>query len=207
MCKRQFQIYFILILIIMAFVTNFNFDNMSRIGNDVCFQDQNTIQNTRSCNYNLQNYFASDCTMAKPIQLATSQPGINYNGTSNVGVGGCMVDTSSKLLIGNGEIHPKCKIDLFQRPFATVPYLGRGSVDPVLEAQIQQGELFTNKRTVTRLPEKSYLKYTNTPLLPDIRNRISNPSYCVESVASDGWVRGGIPSRELTRDRESYNNK
>jgi hypothetical protein len=191
----------------MAFVTNFNFDNMSRIGNDVCFQDQNTIQNTKSCNYNLQNYFASDCTMSKPIQLATSQPGINYNGTSNVGVGGCMVDTSNKLLFGSGELHPKCKIDLFQRPFATVPYLGRGSVDPVLEAQIQQGELFTNKRSITRLPEKSYLKYTNTPLLPDIKDRMSNPSYCVESVASDGWIRGGIPSRELTRDRESYNNK
>jgi hypothetical protein len=108
-------------------------------------------------------------------------------------------------LFGSGELHPKCKIDLFQRPFATVPYLGRGSVDPVLEAQIQQGELFTNKRSITRLPEKSYLKYTNTPLLPDIKERLSNPSYCVESVASDGWIRGGIPSRELTRDRESYN--
>jgi hypothetical protein len=191
----------------MAYVTNFNFDNMSRIGNDVCFQDQNTIQNTRSCNYNLQNYFASDCTMSKPIQLATSQPGINYNGPSNVGMGGCMVDTSSKLLLGSGEIHPKCKIDLFQRPFATVPYLGRGSVDPILESQIQQGELFTNKRTVTRLPEKSYLKYTNTPLLPDIKNRITNPAYSLESEASEGWIRGGIPSRELTRDRESYSNK
>jgi len=191
----------------MAFVTNFNFDNMSRIGNDSCFQDQNTIQNTKSCNYNLQNYFAGDCTMAKPIQLATSQPGINYNGTSNVGVGGCMVDTSSKLLLGNIEIHPKCKIDLFQRPFATVPYLGRGSVDPILEAQMQQGELFTNKRSITRLPEKSYLKYTSIPLLPNIKDRVTNPAYSVESVASEGWVRGGIPSRELTRDRESYNNK
>jgi hypothetical protein len=188
----------------MAFITNFNFDNMSRIGNDACFQDQNTIQNARSCNYLLQNYFANDCTMKNPIQVATSQPGINYNGPSSVGSGGCMVDDSSRLLIGKGEIHPKCKIDLFQRPFATVPYLGRGSVDPILESQIQQGELYTNKKSITRYPEKCYLKYTNTPLLPEVKNRITNPNYCVEGVASDGWIRGGIPSRELTRDRESY---
>jgi hypothetical protein len=190
----------------MAFVTNYNFDNMSRIGNDACFQDQNTIQNVRSCNYTLENYFASDCTMKIPIQVATSQPGIMYNGTSIVGSGGCVVDQSSELLFGSKFTHPKSKIDLFQRPFLTVPYLGRGSVDPILESQMQQGEMITNKRTITRLPEKSYLKYTNTPLLSDIHNRINNPAYCVEGVASEGWIRGGIPSRELTRDKQFQKN-
>jgi len=189
----------------MAFVTNFTFDNMSRIGSDVCYQDQETIQNIQACNYTLQNYFADDCTMRKPIDLATTQPGIMYNGPSCVGSGGCVVDTSSKLLLGGLVTHPRCKIDLFQRPFATVPYLGRGSVDPILESQIQQGELLTNKRSVTRLPEKSYLKYTSTPLLSDIKDRVTNPAYCVEGVASEGWIRGGVPSRELTRDREYMN--
>ena len=189
----------------MAFVTNFTFDNLSRIGDDVCYQDQETIQNIQACNYTLQNYFADDCTMRKPIDLATTQPGIMYNGPSSVGSGGCVVDASSKLLLGGLVTHPRCKIDLFQRPFATVPYLGRGSVDPILESQIQQGELLTNKRSVTRLPEKSYLKYTSTPLLSDIKDRVTNPAYCVEGVASEGWIRGGVPSRELTRDREYMN--
>jgi hypothetical protein len=174
---------------------------MSRIGLDSCCKSQEDLQNVASCNYTTQNYFAADCTMKTPINLATSQPGIMYNGTSNVGSGGCVVDDSSKLLFGSRDTHPKCKIDLYQRPFATVPYLGRGSVDPVLESQIQQGEMITNKRSITRLPEKSYLNYTSTPLLSNISNRINNPAYCVENVASDGWVRGGIPSRELTKDR------
>lgn len=189
----------------MAFVTNFTFDNLSRIGDDVCYQDQETVQNIQACNYTLQNYFADDCTMRKPIDLATTQPGIMYNGPSGVGSGGCVVDASSKLLLGGLVTHPRCKIDLFQRPFATVPYLGRGSVDSILESQIQQGELLTNKRSVTRLPEKSYLKYTSTPLLSDIKDRVTNPAYCVEGVASEGWIRGGVPSRELTRDREYMN--
>jgi hypothetical protein len=190
----------------MANVSNFTFDNMSRIGNDHCYIDQFTIQNIASCNYTLENFFANDCSMKKPIALATSQPCVFYNGPSSVGSGGCMVDESSKLLIGSIQTHPRCRIDLFQRPFATVPYLGRGSVDPVLEAQIQQGDYLTNKKSVNKSSEKSYIKYQNTPLLPSVKERITNPSYCVEGVASDGWIRGGIPSRELARDRESNSN-
>jgi hypothetical protein len=108
------------------------------------------------------------------------------------------------LLIGTIQTHPRCRIDLFQRPFATVPFLGRGAVDPILEAQIQQGELITNKRSITQLTEKSYLKYHTTPLIPEVRQTIQNPRNLVEGVASDGWIRGGVPSRELTRDRD-YN--
>jgi hypothetical protein len=189
----------------MSNVTPYTFENMSRIGNDTCYLDQESLQNIHACNYLLQNYYADDCSMRKPIELATSQPCVNYTGGYNSGAGGCNIDENSNLMIGSIQTHPKCRIDLFQRPFATVPFLGRGSVCPVLEAQMQQGEMITNKRSITQLGEKSYLPYQSTPLLPDIKEKITNPAYCVEGVASDGWVRGGVPSRELTRDREMYN--
>ena len=190
----------------MANVSSYTFDNMSRIGNDSCYLDQESIQNINACNYLLQNYFASDCSMKRPIDLATSQPGIFYNGGYNTGAGGCNIDDNSNLMLGSIQTNPKCRIDLFQRPFATVPFLGRGSVCPILEAQMQQGETNTNKRTITQLSEKSYLSYSETPLLPDIKERMTNPAYSVEGVASEGWVRGGVPSRELTRDRQSTQN-
>ncbi len=101
--------------------------------------------------------------------------------------------------------NPKCRIDLFHRPFSTVPFLGRGSVNPVVESQIQQGETNTNRKAVTNLSEKSYIKYHNTPLIPSVENEVTNPENLIESVASDGWIRGGIPSRELTRDKEIFN--
>jgi hypothetical protein len=189
----------------MAFVYNYTFDNLSRIGNDACTQDQNTIQNIQASNYLLQNYFINDCTMKQPIALATTQPGIMYNGGSGSGAGGCNIDSSSDLLIGSVQTHPKCRISLFQRPFSTVPYLGRGSVDPILESQIMQGELLTNKRSVNKLSEKSDIKYQITPLIPSVKDRVTNPVYSVEGIASEGWVRGGIPSRELTKDRDYYN--
>ena len=190
----------------MANVSSYTFDNMSRIGNDSCYLDQESIQNINACNYLLQNYFASDCSMKRPIDLATSQPGIFYNGGYNTGAGGCNIDDNSDLMLGSIQTNPKCRIDLFQRPFATVPFLGRGSVCPILEAQMQQGETNTNKRTITQLSEQSYLKYNQTPLLPEIKERMTNPAYSVEGVASEGWVRGGVPSRELTRDRQSTQN-
>jgi hypothetical protein len=189
----------------MANVSSYTFDNLSRIGNDNCCIDQTSIQNVASCNYMTQNYFASDCSMKKPIDLATTQPGIMYNGGYNSGAGGCNIDTSSKLLIGTIQTHPRCHIDLFQRPFATVPYLGRGSVNPVIESQIQQGEQNVNKRSVNNLSEKSYIKYHQTPLLPAVKDKLTNPVYHIEGVASEGWVRGGVPSRELTRDADYFN--
>ena len=188
----------------MAYVSDFTFNNLSRIGNDNCCIDQRSIQDSSSCSYMLQNYFAQDCSMSNAKALATTQPCINYSGGFGLGAGGCNVDDSSKLLIGSTQTHPKSRIDLFGRPFATVPFLGRGSVDPVLESQIQQGESITNKRSVTHLTEKSYLKYHTTPLIPDVKKNIQNPNLMIESVASDGWIRGGLPSRELTRDKDYY---
>lgn len=186
-------------------VFNYTFDNMSRIGLDECCKSQEDLQNVAACNYSLLNYFESDCSMKKPIALATTQPGIMYNGGYNVGAGGCNINESSDLQIGTIQTNPRCRIDLFQRPFATVPYLGRGSVNPVVEAQIQQGELSINKRSVTNLSEKSYIKYHQTPLLPSIKDRVTNPVNSIEGVASSGWIRGGVPSRELTRDNNSSN--
>jgi hypothetical protein len=189
----------------MANIFNYTFDNPSRIGLDNCCVDQETIQDIAACNYMTQNFFASDCTMNNVKSLATAQPGIMYNGGYNSGAGGCNIDANSKLMIGTIQTHPKCRIDLFQRPFATVPYLGRGSVNPIVESQIQQGEQLVNKRSVNNLSEKSYIKYHHTPLLPAIKTKIENSNTKIENDAADGWIRGGVPSRELTRDTEYFN--
>ena len=189
----------------MANVSSYTFDNMSRIGLDECCKSQTDLQNVNSANYMLQNYYTSDCSMKNTINLATTQPGIMYNGGFNSNFCGTNIDTNSKLLIGTIQTHPRCHIDLFQRPFATVPFLGRGSVNPIIESQIQQGDTSVNKRSVNNLSEKSYIKYSHTPLLSSVYNKVNNPANYVEGVASKGWVRGGVPSRELTRDKDYHN--
>jgi hypothetical protein len=185
----------------MAYVSNYTFDKLSRIGDDSCCIDQNTIQNIAQNNYLLQNYFASDCSMKKPIELAVSQPGIFYRGGFNSGAGGCNIDDSSNLQIGSIQTHPRCHVDLFQRPFATVPYLGRGAVNPVVESDILQGELGINRQSVNFTNEANYSSRVFVPLLPEVQRQINNPARSIEDSASHGWVRGGIPCRDLTRDQ------
>ena len=125
----------------MSTISSYVFDNMDRIGDDNCSLSQRNVQNMKESNYMLENYFAADCRMEQPIVVATEQPNIFYNGSHQTGIGGCNIDENTVLRDGGGIMHPKCRISLLQRPFITVPYLGRGPGNSVLEAQLQQGEL------------------------------------------------------------------
>ena len=51
----------------MSNVSNYTFDQMSRIGLDDCSISQTNLQNVAACNYTLQKYFSKDCTMSHPI--------------------------------------------------------------------------------------------------------------------------------------------
>ena len=186
----------------MATVHDFTFNNLARIGEDACDISQRNIQNSKQANYMLDN-FRPSCPMKKAIEFATSQPNVNYNGSHQVGINGCNIDENSELSITK-ITKPKCRISLFHRPFATVPFLGRGESNPVLESQIQQGDLANNRKSVNPSSEVCYMGYQNTPMIPSLKATISNPSNLVEGVAASGWIRGGLPSRELTRDSD-YN--
>ena len=183
----------------MALIQNYAFDNMSRIGNDNCGLTERNILNSDHANWMLTNYFQNDCGMKKGLDFALSAPNINYTGSHQVGLGGCNIDQNSSLLI-DPISRPACRISLFQRPFATVPFLGRGKVDAGMESELQQGDQISNRKTNTNIPEKTYLKHRYVPMIPSVADTISNPANLVEGVASHGWIRGGLPSRELVRD-------
>jgi hypothetical protein len=182
------------------------FDNSTRIGSDATDLSTRSIQSMASANYMLNNFFSQDCNMSRPIEFATSQPNVFFKGGNQVGAGGCNIDENSDLLIGTINTHPKCKISLLERPFKTVPYLGRGQSNPVLESNIQQGDVANNKKSINPTTERSFIPYSNYPLLPHLETSITNPANLVEGVASDGWIRGGIPSRELQKDADYITN-
>ena len=181
---------------------DYNFHNLSRIGDDNCATSQRNIQNVESSNYMLENFFSADCTMRNGLNLALSQPNINFTGGHQVGAGGCNVDHNSALLIDQGWNRPKCRISLYQRPFATVPYLGRGECNPDLESQLQQGDLQSNRKSVTNTTEYSHIPYSTTPLVPSLAKTITNSTNLVEADAQEGWVRGGLPTRDMAKSSE-----
>jgi len=177
---------------------------MSRIGDDECNLSQRNVQNADFGSYSVQNYFVKYCGMKKPIEFATSQPNVFYNGGfgNYCGAGGCNINSDSKLKIGSIQTHPKCRISLYQRPFATVPYLGRGPSHPVLEAKLQQGDYVTNVKSCNTTSEISYF-HQYEDLVPSLKATVQNPANLAEGVAAKGWIRGGLPTRDLVRD-QSY---
>jgi len=191
----------------MASVFDYKFDQPSRLGYDKTDLSQRTLQNSEYSTYMLDN-FRPSCPINSAIDFATSQPNVNFKGGYQVSGGGSNIGESSQLLI-NDISKPKCRINLIERPYSTVPYLGRGKCDPVLESQIQQGDFANNKKSINPSSEVSYLQYSQTPLIPTVQSTISNPANLIESSAAEGWIRGGLPSRELARDKEyssSFNN-
>ena len=105
------------------------------------------------------------------------------------------------------QTNSKCRISLYERPFATVPYLGRGASHPLLESHLQQGGQVTNRKSIINLSEKSHIPYRETPLIPSLAATVTNPVNLVEGVAADGWIRGGLPSRDLSKDQQYFSNK
>ena len=184
-------------------VMDYTFNNLTRLGDDSCDKTQRSVQNTTQANYTLSNYRSTDCSMSEPISFATSQPSVFYNGGMQSGPGGCNIDTSSDLLIGTINTHPKCRVTLLERPFKTVPFLGRGSSNPVLESHIQQGDTISNRKSLNAMSEQSYIPYKNYPLLPSIEHAMTDSTHFVEGDAYEGWVRGGMSSREYQKDLDN----
>ena len=179
------------------------FNLTDRIGSDSCGLSQRNVQNKTSLSY-LMESFASDCPMSKAVNFATCQPAINYSGSHQMGMGGCNVDANSMLHIRDLS-RDKCKVSLWQRPFATVPYLGRGRSNHLVESQLRKGELgILAAKAKSSHPdsEVSYLRYTTTPLIPQLQADVDNSSRKIEEDAAGGWIRGGLPSRALERGRE-----
>lgn len=184
----------------MATITDYTFYGMSRIGDDECSQTTRNLQNVTSANHHLKNYALSDLTLPNAIEFATMQPGINYSGPMHINATGSNIDQSSKMLIGGIQTRPGCKLTLHQRPYASVPYLGRGVVLPDIETDITRGQVVSSRKSVTKLPEKNIVKRSKTPLVPKLKDQINDPRFLVESIAHPNWVRGGIPTRDLMRD-------
>jgi hypothetical protein len=187
----------------MANVSDYTFLNMGRIGMDKCSLSETELQNVKGADYTLTNHFSSDCNMTKPMDLALSQPNMNYKGSNQVGMGGCNIDQNSQLLLGSQITHGSEKITLNERMFRTVPYLGKGRGDVDLESQLSQGESLINKKSVNPSSEVSYINYKNYPLIPSVAESLANPAAHIEDNADENWIRGGLPSRDLVRDNKN----
>jgi len=177
----------------MTSISDFLFNNLGRIGSENVDNTQRNLANSRYANYMLQppNTTSAD----NHVMFATQQPKINFRrGGDGVGIPAGVVDYDSLLLIKANQVRTFEPLQLVQRPFATIPYLGKGSVDPVLESQLMQGQMVSDRKSLAPVTDKPYIDY---PMMDDVRERVTNPVFSVEESALSGWTRGGVPTREM----------
>jgi hypothetical protein len=93
----------------------------------------------------------------------------------------------------------RCPVHVQARPFTTVPYMGNGRGNPDVESSLIYSEFARIERPCGTVTE-TFFTNQFTPLVPHLAKHIQNPSNLVPEVAAQGWIRGGIPSRQFVRD-------
>ena len=179
----------------MTSVFNYMFNNLTRTHDDSVNKTEQDIQNNNFGNYMTSNYYLKQAGMAQPISFATSQPNVFYKGGHGA-LNGATVDDESNLLIGSTQTNMKCRLNLQPRQYLTVPYLGRGIQKPVLESKLQQGMGLEPKKSCKTVTEKSFAR-EKTFLVDPLQKTVQNPKNLIEDSAHEGWIRGGLPSRQL----------
>jgi len=190
----------------MASVYPYTFNGASRMRSDNTDKSQQTIMNTKFNNYMLSTYF-SENRSDNHVKFATEQPSMMFtgiNGGASGGINPFTVDVDSTLNIKKENARALEKLSLQQRPFLTVPYLGRGSCDTVLESQLKQGDIVANKKSVSTITEQSFNNMY--PLIDSIKETVTNPKYLVQEAALDGWTRGGSATREQAKSKSHLPN-
>jgi hypothetical protein len=172
----------------------YTFNNTDRIGADFTDKTMKTISNDCYMTHMLSNFH--DISNKSYVDFAIQQPTITFGANSHGnGLNGDVIDIDSELLIKTNNERPLEKVNLIQRPFLTIPYLGKSLGDPVIESQLQQGEVVNEKKSISTIMDKSFLEYSLYVTDDKMNDRVQNPSKNVEEYALDGWIRGGSDSR------------
>jgi hypothetical protein len=187
----------------------FNVNYKAMAHDDKCFIDIDTRQSIGPGNYGVTNLYDCTCLIPDVIKTATDNVCVPFKNGNDVAP--CVIDDSSKLRIGLQKKFPKCNQQLFERPYLTVPYMGRGQLNVDEDSVLKFAEDTKLKRSSNVL---SGITIANsfTPLLPYLEWNVQNPQHLIEE--EQGWIRSGAPSRLVVRDSDystrcgkSYMNK
>lgn len=170
--------------------SGFTFNSSSHQSLDPALQAQNELQNAYFADHNLENLWLG-ASKRDYITFATSQPSIMPTGKAHGnGLDGSLVDAETRLVFPKWGDREADKLQLVPRPFLTVPYLGKGSCDPVFESRLLQGDLVGERKSVSTMSEQTLLGY----ILPPEPVSCSEAN-TVDELAFKGWTRGGDSAR------------
>lgn len=178
-------------------MSTFQLHQFTRVHDDPCDQ---VVQNKESAapgSYMVTNLVPA---AGEATGLAYQQPAVPA--AAGYGWSASAIDVDSMLRNHAMQTNsPHCPIRgrVQARPFATVPFMGRGKGDAELESRLQMSEFVRQGKECGTISDKFY-ENQFTPMIPYVAANIQNPVHLIPEVASAGWVRSGVPSRQWVRD-------
>lgn len=172
---------------------DFTFNQLSRIGQDDSAYTQEHIMNTNMADYTTYNPFSNQC--GGGLDFAVKQPHVFVNkSTHQLGPLGCNVKANS--LLKKGLLtNPKVKLTLHERPYKTVPFLGKGNVDVYQENKLRLGDTFKERKSVSQFNEQCFFNIEKYPMHSEVKKRLAHSK--IEDDVHPTWMRGGTDTRLL----------
>ena len=174
---------------------NINYKSMSY--DDKCFIDIKTRQSIGPGNYGVTNLYDCECLIPDVMKNATDNVCLPF--TNGYDVAPCVVDDSSKMRWGLQKKYPKCPQQLFERPYKTIPYMGRGVLMVDQDSELKFAEDTATKKSNNTLSGVSVPNFF-TPLLGYLEHNVQNTQHIIEE--EHGWVRSGANSRNIVKDQD-----
>ncbi len=173
-------------------------NSFTRLRDDSCDVEQRMRDSAGPGAYITRNLVPSAMTA-----LRTEIPNPTLLGREGFGFNNRAMDDDSRLRINaTQEGRFRAPLHVQARPFATVPYMGKGKGQADIESSLIYSDWARVSRPCGTVTE-TFFTNQFTPLLPHLAAHIQSESNLVEEVAAAGWIRGGISSRFLVRDLEN----
>lgn len=150
--------------------------------------------------YRIDNTYGCDCGLEKARNVQLSQPNINFNGGYGwMGENGCLIDNDSKLR--TNLLTNKKYINQLQRGL-NAGFFGKGPYNVDAESDVRDSRIVKQDRSCGPLSGSSTLKYSLTPMIEKLSNEVQNTKHIIPEDSVNSWVRGGLPSRQIVRNKE-----
>jgi len=178
-------------------------DISSNLLYDKCYKDIQMKQSSGPGLYYLRNFMSNKCNIPNVQEIAINRPGHSskqfrdgYGWTSK---NGCNIKSDSKLRNAKNLTNLKVINQLDERPYLTVPYMGRGLGNKKIETRLVPGEDTYQNKPCNNLSGRDTTHFKMYPLLPIIKKNVQNKKHIIEE--ENGWTRSGLPSRQMIRNK------
>jgi len=181
----------------------FNLFTKSSLLSDPVAVDLDIIQSQGPGYYTMENMNGCGCELKDAREVQLSQPVINFEGGKGwIGEKGCLVDVDSELRENKDKLTSKKYIhQLVERPHLTSANLVKGYFDVDVDSVIRVGLDAGDDRACNSLTGVSIGNYF-TPMIPKLQDEVQNPKHIIPEDSIQGWVRGGLPSRQMQRNSD-----